>query len=100
MIIDYIFKLNKRRTFLGKKENQLVVPLTATKYESEDQDNDIILDFFPNSAYDRFNRNFQKSTSSYLISLFNIESFLFQRYVPCKGGNPTVLRCVSHKDKS
>lgn len=64
-----------------------MVPLIVTKTQNDPNENVSVLDFFSNSAYDRFNRTFGKSY------------MLFQRYVPAKGAQANVIRCVYHKDR-
>ena len=57
-----------------------------TKTQNDPNENQCKLDFFSNSAYETFNRTFGKS---YMV---------FQRYVPCKGSNANVVRCIYNKD--
>lgn len=72
--------------FKSKNQNGLMVPLVVTKTQNDPNENVSQLDFFSNSAYERFNRTFGKS---YMV---------FQRYIPCKGAQANVIRCVYHKD--
>ncbi len=63
-----------------------MIPLVVTKTQNDPNENQCQLDFFANSASERFNRTFGKSY------------MLFQRYVPCKGTNANVVRCIWNKD--
>ena len=89
--IDMVNEYNIKRTdapgmFKSKNQSGLMVPLMVTKTQNDPNENVSQLDFFTNSAYERFNRTFGKS---YMV---------FQRYVPCKGANSNVIRCVFTKE--
>ena len=70
----------------SKNQNGVLVPILVTKTQNDPNENVCKLDFFSNSAYETFSRTFGKS---YMV---------FQRYVPCKGANANVIRCVYNKD--
>ena len=87
MILDY----NTKRAdlvshFKSKHQSGPMVPLVVTKTQNDPNENVCQLDFFANSSYERWNRTFSKSY------------MLFQRYVPCKGANANIIRCVWTKD--
>ena len=71
----------------SKNQSGVLVPIVVTKTQNDPNENQCKLDFFANSAYETFNRTFGKS---YMV---------FQRYVPCKGSNANVVRCVYNKDQ-
>ena len=90
--IDMVHEYNVGRTdttnlFKSKNQHGLMIPLVVTKTQNDPNENVSQLDFFSNSAFERFNRSFGKSY------------MLFQRYVPCKGANANVVRCVYHRDR-
>jgi len=90
--IDMIHQYNVKRSltanqYKSKNQNSLMVPLIVTKTQNDPNENVCQLDFFANSAYERFNRTFGKSF------------MLFQRYIPCKGSNANVIRCIYHRDR-
>ena len=89
--IDMCFEYNVQRAdvinqFKSKNMKGPMVPLMVTKTQNDPNENQVQLDFFSNSASERFNRTFGKS---YMV---------FQRYVPCKGANANVIRCIWSKD--
>ena len=89
--IDMCHEYNIKRQDMNqnsKSKNQsgVLVPIVVTKTQNDPNENQCKLDFFSNSAYETFNRTFGKS---YMV---------FQRYVPCKGANANVIRCVYNKD--
>eukprot|EP00347_Sterkiella_histriomuscorum_P001072 403373437 len=59
--VESCFQQNFGRTSNGKVDNQMIIPITVTKSQNDQSDNAVELDFFTNSAYDRFNRTFQKN---------------------------------------
>lgn len=89
--IDMCHEYNIKRQdtshlFKSKNQSGVLVPILVTKTQNDPNENQCKLDFFSNSAYETFNRTFGKS---YMV---------FQRYVPCKGSNANVVRCIYHKD--
>jgi hypothetical protein len=89
--IDMVFEYNVQRAdvinqFKSKNFKDPMIPLIVTKTQNDPNENQCQLDFFSNSASERFNRSFGKS---YMV---------FQRYVPCKGTNANVIRCVWNKE--
>jgi hypothetical protein len=70
----------------SKNQSGVLVPILVTKTQSDPNENQCKLDFFSNSAFETFSRTFGKS------------QMVFQRYIPCKGSNANVIRCVYNKD--
>ena len=90
--IDMVHDYNVRRAdvnnqFKSKNQNGPMIPLMVTKTQNDPNENICALDFFANSALQRFNNTFGKS------------QMVFQRYIPCKGANSNVIRCIWNKDK-
>ena len=90
--IDMVHEYNVRRADVlnvhqSKNKNEPMIPLFVTKTQNDPNENLSQLDFFANSAFERFNRSFGKS---YMV---------FQRYVPCKGSNANVVRCIYNKER-
>jgi len=78
--------MDGKNLFKSKNQNGVLVPLIITKTQNDPNENQCKLDFFANSAYETFNRTFGKSY------------MLFQRYVPAKGSNSNVIRCIYNKE--
>lgn len=88
MVHDYnVKRADIVNRYQSKNKPGPMIPLFVTKTQSDPNENVSSLDFFANSAYERFNRNFGKSF------------MVFQRYIPCKGTNANVIRCIFHKDR-